>query len=49
MGYNELDNTTTIIPHVFPLDVKFNISSAKIQLIYLKGVFVELPTNDADI
>lgn len=49
MGYVDLTKTGAIVPPVLPLDVKFNISSSMIRLLYLKGTVDGSPTDDTNM
>lgn len=48
-GYVELTNTGFIIPSGLPPGIKFDIMSAMIQLLNMKGVSARLPADDADL
>lgn len=44
-----LIDTRAIIPPELPQEVKFDTTSAMIQLLNLKGVFVGLPNNNTNM
>jgi len=49
MGHIDPAKIGSIIPLILPLGIKFNISSAMIQLLYINSVFMGFPTDDANM
>lgn len=49
LEYIETTEIGAIFAYCIPLSVKFNITSARIELLNVKVVFIGLPSDDANI